>query len=158
MSIGEIVSLILAGVSLGAVVFALMQIRSLKKRLKTIFDGETIQDVDALLEHYSTTFIRIDKEISLLQSTLKAHDQRIAHSPAKLGLKRFNPFRDMGGDMSFVLAILDEKNTGVLITSIVMREGTRMYAKSVTKGTVKSSLSDEEREVLENTIISTPTT
>lgn len=52
----------------------------------------------------------------------------------KIGLLRFNPFADTGGNQSFILAILDRHNNGAVITSLHSRAGTRWYVKSVKKG------------------------
>lgn len=63
----------------------------------------------------------------------------------KIGLSRFNPFKDTGGDQSFILSLLDAKNTGVIISGLYSRAGTRWYAKRVEKGKgVEHELSDEE--------------
>jgi hypothetical protein len=67
----------------------------------------------------------------------------------KIGFKRFNPFTSTGGDQSFTLCLLDENNTGIVISSLHSRESTRLYAKEVVKGKcVNISLSAEENEVI----------
>ena len=52
----------------------------------------------------------------------------------KIGVVRFNPFNEMGGNQSFVIALLDKENSGFVISSLFIKEGNRMYAKSVVKG------------------------
>lgn len=73
-------------------------------------------------------------------------------SVQKVGFLRFNPFQDTGGDQSFILALLDRENNGVILTSLYAREGMRIYAKNVEKGRSKHPLSEEEKRVLEETI------
>jgi hypothetical protein len=64
----------------------------------------------------------------------------------KLGLIRFNPFKDTGGDQSFVLSLLDGSDTGVIISGLYSRAGTRWYAKKVLDGKgVEHDLSEEEK-------------
>ncbi|HVZ12334.1 MAG TPA: DUF4446 family protein [Patescibacteria group bacterium] len=65
----------------------------------------------------------------------------------KIGLVRFNPFKDTGGDQSFILALVDAENTGVIISSLHTRTGTRWYAKGVVlgKGAEYDLSEDEER-------------
>lgn len=70
----------------------------------------------------------------------------------KLGLVRFNPFRELGGDHSFSLALMDGKDTGVIITGLHTRERTRVYVKNIYKGKSKLDLSSEERKVLQETL------
>jgi hypothetical protein len=66
-----------------------------------------------------------------------------------VGLLRFNPFKDTGGDQSFILALVDAHDTGVIITALYSRSGTRWYSKRVTKGKgTEHELSDEEKKAL----------
>lgn len=66
----------------------------------------------------------------------------------KVGLIRFNPFSEVGGDHSFALAILDGHNTGFVVTSIHTRDRTRLYAKVIRKGKSEIELSSEEKKAL----------
>lgn len=67
----------------------------------------------------------------------------------KIGLVRFNPFKDTGGDQSFVLSLVDGNDTGVIISGLYARTGTRWYAKKIVKGkSVEHQLSEEEKESL----------
>jgi hypothetical protein len=66
----------------------------------------------------------------------------------RIGLVRFNPFEDTGGNQSFVLALLDQAGDGFVISSLHARGGTRVYGKAVAKGTSESNLSAEESEAL----------
>jgi hypothetical protein len=69
----------------------------------------------------------------------------------KVGLHRYNPFRDIGGEHSFILALLDKKNDGIVLTSLHSRGNTRWYIKKVTdaKG-LDFDLSKEEIKAIEN--------
>ncbi len=65
----------------------------------------------------------------------------------KVGLVRFNPFPDTGGDQSFALSLLDKNNNGIVISSLHARTTTRWYAKRVVSGKGKDSqLSNEEEK------------
>lgn len=67
----------------------------------------------------------------------------------KIGLVRFNPFKDTGGDQSFILSLVDGKDTGVIISGLYARTGTRWYAKRVIKGkSTEHELSEEEKRAL----------
>jgi len=67
----------------------------------------------------------------------------------KIGLVRFNPFKDTGGDQSFILSLVDGNNTGVIISGLYARSGTRWYAKRVVKGkSTEHELSEEEKMAL----------
>lgn len=67
----------------------------------------------------------------------------------KIGLIRFNPFKDTGGDQSFILTLVDGEDSGVVITALYSRSGTRWYAKKVVKGKgAEHELSDDEKKSL----------
>jgi hypothetical protein len=67
----------------------------------------------------------------------------------KVGLLRFNPFKDTGGDQSFVLALVDAHDSGVVITALYSRLGTRWYAKQIVEGKgLEHELSEEEKKSL----------
>jgi len=67
----------------------------------------------------------------------------------KVGLYRYNPFDDLGGDQSFSLSILDQTNSGVILTSLHHRNFTRIYAKPVKNGEEDSiTLSKEEKSAI----------
>lgn len=67
----------------------------------------------------------------------------------KIGLMRFNPFKDTGGEQSFVLALLDAKDSGIVVSALYSRSGTRWYAKKVVTGTgVDFELSEDEQKAI----------
>lgn len=69
----------------------------------------------------------------------------------KVGLVRFNPFKDTGGDQSFILSLTDGNNTGVIISGLYSRSGTRWYAKKVVEGKgVEYELTEEEKKALKD--------
>lgn len=89
------------------------------------------------------------KDIDKLVSRCDTIEKRQQFHIQKIGLLRFNPFKDTGGDQSFILSLLDAKDTGVVITALYSRSGTRWYAKKVVKGKgVEHELSEEENKAL----------
>ena len=77
----------------------------------------------------------------------------ISERPNKINLVRYNPFGDLGGDQSFILCLLDNNNSGAIITSLHNRENTRVYAKAIINGqSDNSALSAEETKALIKTI------
>jgi hypothetical protein len=91
----------------------------------------------------------LEKQIKELETRIKALEQNNFNNFQKVGFVRFNPFSETGGNMSFVIALLDGLNNGFVITSLHSRGGTRTYAKPVEKAKSKYELSkDEERAIL----------
>jgi hypothetical protein len=89
------------------------------------------------------------KEIEDLKEYAKKLEKEGVFHIQKVGLIRFNPFKDTGGDQSFVLSLLDANDTGVIISGLFSRSGTRWYAKKVLNGKgVEHDLSEEEKKSL----------
>ncbi|MEK7550690.1 MAG: DUF4446 family protein [Patescibacteria group bacterium] len=88
-------------------------------------------------------FAEVKKRLDFLETDGRSHIQKIA-------LIRFNPFKELGGDHSFTLAILDGDDSGVVITGLHTRDRTRVYMKPVKKGKSEYDLSVEERKVLDS--------
>jgi hypothetical protein len=69
----------------------------------------------------------------------------------KIGLVRFNPFNDTGGDQSFILALIDAEESGVVISGLHTRNGTRWYAKKISNGHgVEHELSNDEVKAIKS--------
>jgi hypothetical protein len=66
----------------------------------------------------------------------------------RLGVVRFNPFEDTGGDQSFAIALVDRQGDGVVISSLHGRKETRVYAKPLKKGESAYPLAEEEKEAI----------
>jgi len=88
-------------------------------------------------------------EIKTLQSETQSLKKSAQEHLQKVGFVRFNPFSDTGGDQSFCLSLLDDKDNGVVLSSLHSRGQTRVYAKAVEKGKGKDfPLSKEEEETI----------
>ena len=78
--------------------------------------------------------------------------QAVAAGPRALqnvGVVRFNPYHDTGGDYSFAVALLDAAGDGVVLTGLYHRDRCRVYAKAVREGGSEQTLSEEERQAIE---------
>jgi hypothetical protein len=120
----------------------------LRRRLRRLIgEGEGV-GLDELLDRQ---FRRLDtvaervEALNQLQHELEALSQQ---SLQKVGVIRFNPFADTGGDQSFAVALLDAAGNGVVLSSLHGRADTRIFAKPVQAGRSKHALSDEEQDAI----------
>lgn len=67
-------------------------------------------------------------------------------------LSMYNAFKGMGGNLSFVIAMLDDNNTGFVLNSVHSREGCYLYLKDVVEGKTEVLLGSEEKEALERAL------
>ena len=85
-------------------------------------------------------------EIARIVDKSNQHIQRV-------NLSRYNPYDETGGDQSFSVAILDNEGTGIVVTSLHARSGTRVFAKPVIKGkSSKYQFSKEEELVIKKAL------
>ena len=107
------------------------------KNLKSI-----LEDLLSKIDIHNKDIEAIKKYCDNLQKEGLLHIQ-------KIGLHRFNPFKDTGGDQSFVLSLVDSSDTGIIISALYSRSGTRWYAKKVVNGKgAEHELTEEEKKVL----------
>lgn len=93
-------------------------------------------------------FLNNTEEIKKIWTETKKINEKSKSNIQRVGLTKFNPFNESGGDHSFSLALLDGEKNGIIITSLHTRERTRMYVKEIFGGKSKSELSSEELESL----------
>lgn len=111
------------------------------------------EDPVAILDRFLRDIEANTKDIDRLKKEIDDILRKDVYHIQKIGVLRFNPFADTGGDQSFVLAILDDRKTGVVLTSLHNRGITRWYAKNVKEGKgVDHELSAEEMKAIEQAV------
>lgn len=120
----------------------------LKKRLDMFLigkDGASLeQDIINLFEdnkNLKNSSEKNKKDIRILYKKVESSFQ-------KMGLVKYDAFNQMGGQLSFSLALLDENNCGFIINSVHSTEGCYSYTKEIKNGECKISLGQEEAEAL----------
>jgi hypothetical protein len=91
-------------------------------------------------------------DIDSLTTQAASIERRLARSVQHVGIVRFNPFQDTGGDQSFAIALLDQHGDGVVFSSLHNRSLTRIYAKPVKSGASPLSLSEEEVQAVQQAL------
>ncbi len=127
----------------------LMLTKTNKKYIKFMKQLGNGSNLDEMLKDY----LRDVKEIKRDNSEIKAYytklDSDIASCIQKVGLVRYNAFRDVGSDLSFAIALLDGNDTGVVLNGLYGSDSSNIYAKPVKNGVSTYQLSEEEKYALE---------
>ena len=138
--------LIVAIIAIFISIAASVQVWRLTTRLQKVLGDSNGDRLEKQLREYHAK----NKEIQLQFDGMTTEHQKLSSITAlslqKISMVRFNPFGDVGGDQSFSLAMLDGHNSGLILTSIHGRGGTRVYAKPIDLGKSKYSLSAEEKK------------
>jgi hypothetical protein len=147
-ALAGIAALVLAIVLLAAVAFLLSRVRRLERRLEALTRGDDGTSLSAVVETHLDKVYAMGREVDLLDVRAATLERESRKALQRLGIVRYNPFEDTGGNQSFVLALLDADGDGVVLTSLHTRQATRLYAKPVRGGRSDASLSTEEVEAL----------
>lgn len=105
-------------------------------------EPENLEELLARFKNLERDFEKISEELECLKKESK-------FSVQKTGIVRFNPFKGVGGDQSFSIALLDGNDSGVVITSLYARDGNRVYGKPIKSGQSEYLLSEEEKQAIQ---------
>lgn len=102
---------------------------------------ENFQQMDRLEISHQKTQLRVEEAINGITSTFH-----------KLGIVKYDAFKEMGGNLSFALCLLDDTNTGFILNTMHGRDSSYSYIKEIIKGEAYSTLGEEEKEALDKAI------
>jgi len=125
------------------------RIGRLGKRLDAITRGADGRSLEAVLDAHLDKVFGVSREVDDLSARSAMLEANGRKAVQRVGLVRFNPFEETGGNQSFALALMDANGDGLVISSLHARAGTRLYAKSVVGGKSDAALSAEESEALQ---------
>ena len=116
-----------------------------KRFMNKLGNGKNLEED---LENFMYKVDRVEKQNAEITNFCKNLDEDLSKCIQKVGIVRYSAFKDTGSDLSFAVALLDEKNSGVVFNSIYSREMSNIYAKPVENGNSKYTLSDEESQAI----------
>ena len=109
-------------------------------------------NIDEILRDYVKRVETVEPKNEEIISFCKGLEDNIKICSQKMGLVRYNAFKDTGSDLSFTLALLDEHNDGVVLNGIYSREMSNIYAKPVKNGESSYTMSEEEKMAVQKAI------
>ena len=122
--------------------------RRLARRIEGLTKGEDGRSLEAILAAHLERVHSLSRDVDRLEARSAIQEAGLRRAFQRIGVVRFNPFEDTGGNQSFAIALLDAKGDGVLISSLHARGSTRVYAKAVKAGKPETSASAEEAQAL----------
>ena len=134
------------------VVMQNMKIKQLMNRYENFMKGknaenladaieENFEQMDALKDSYKENEMKMDEAIKNITTTFH-----------KLGIVKYDAFKEMGGNLSFAVCLLNDENTGFILNTMHGRDSSYTYIKEIIKGEAYSTLGEEEKEALEKAI------
>ena len=130
------------------------QQKKANQKLSAFFSGKEGRDLEKVLLEQLQEVKTLDAEIQELFEISNRLRELGMKSLHKTSVQRFNPFKEVGGNQSFCVALLDGKNSGLVLSSLHTREGTRVYAKPVIEGLDKGfPFTEEEKTAIAQAIL-----
>ena len=129
-----------------------MRLSRLERKYKTFMKGSDAQSLEKV-------FVRKFAQIDKLYDAKEEHDHDLLFIKKNLdkmfnkyGVEKYDAFDDVGGKLSFALALLDKENTGLILNAVHSRDNCFLYMKEIVKGESYVMLSQEEVEALRKAV------
>ena len=121
----------------------------LRKKYNMVMDGEDGKNLEKAILDKFAAIDTLEGNVNEIYGNIKAINNQLITAYQKIGLVKYDAFREIGGKLSFVLVLLTADNNGFILNSMHSKEGCYTYAKEVVNGEVFIVLSEEERQALE---------
>ena len=148
----DIIVLILLAAVIVLAIFLILQGRKMKNLEQRLYDlsagsdGESLEDMLVrILDNYDG----INKQLDQNTGDIRDIYRRLHGVVQKVGLVKYDAFSQMGGNLSSVIALLDQDNNGILLNTVQNVDGCYSYVKGVRGGRSDVAYTDEEQEAID---------
>jgi hypothetical protein len=145
-------SLVIAGGALAWAALLQTRLGKVNAEYKALVTGTSGGSLEQILHDHIAQVHAASERLDKLETLARQTELASRRSLQRLSVLRFNPFNDVGGDQSFALALVDGYGDGAVISSLHMREVTRVYAKPLKELESEHHLTDEEKRAIADAI------
>ena len=143
------VILVLLLVFILAFFLAMLQVRALKNKFDRFMrPNSKNHNIEIMLNEYLDEIHDIKIKNDSMFEDMEDVKRVLKTSIQKIGIVKYNTFEDIGGELSYAIALLDQNDSGIVLNSLYYRDGSYTYAKQIISGDCVSPLSDEENEAI----------
>lgn len=147
-----ILSLILTVVAIILVIMLLLRQSRLEMNYKIFMKGKNGKTLEDTFKSQFDDIDLVKEQTDLLHKRMMYVEKSMNRSYQKCGVVKYDAFKELGGQLSFAYALLNDSNTGFVMNCIHSREGSYTYIKDIVRGECELPLSDEESEAVKNAI------
>lgn len=126
----------------------LVKSSKLKKKYNEFMEGRDGKSLEEIISNTYNKYDEVSKMVSDNADNIELIINNLKLTYQKMGIVKYDAFNEMGGKLSFSLALLDKQNNGFIINSMHSREGCYTYIKEIVQGESYIVLAEEEREAL----------
>lgn len=134
------------------IIILVMMIRGhgLRKRYKQFMSGENGKSMESAILDKFKSIDKLENDVNNINQELAAINAQLVTAYQKIGIVKYDAFKEIGGKLSFVLVLLTAEDNGFILNSMhSTKEGCYTYTKEVVNGEVYVILSEEEQQALE---------
>lgn len=128
-----------------------VKMKKLKKRFEKFMSKEDVNLEELLVQYTKKLNVLLQNEKEM-QTSIEHMEKVVKNCVQKVGVVRYQAIQNMGADLSYTVALLDENDDGVVFNGIYGRDGCYTYAKPIQEGKSSYNLSDEELQAIEKAI------
>lgn len=130
-------------------VILFLKFKKINRLSQSFFAGKNGNDLEIVMDNQFKQIQKLDKDTKELFDGYEKIFNIASKGIQKVGLLRYNPFKDMGGNQSFSIAMLDRDNSGLVISTLATRDGVRVFSKSIVAGECTDfPLLEEEKKAI----------
>ncbi len=137
-------------VLIGLSIHLALRVKKMERKYRRFMRG---QEGISLEKHFVREFDRLDEltdRLRIQKSEIAALRQKERQNFTKYGIVKYDAFEDVGGKLSFVLALLNDEDTGLVLNAIHSKDNCYLYLKEIVNGESYIMLSDEEIDALQS--------
>lgn len=135
-------------VSIILLIITLCKLKKLRRRVDALTRGKNAESMESRILEFFERIENMESHEQGIEENIQKIKENLKITYQKTGMVKYDAFREMSGALSYSIALLDQENSGVLVTSMYSREGCYSYAKEIIHGECKLNLSEEETEAL----------
>lgn len=120
------------------------KVKGMIQKYNLFMSGDTDKNLDQTLESMAKKIIEFRNKNKDLEKRINSLEKNIKECIQKVGIIRYSAFEDVGSDLSFSYALLDDNDNGIVISSMYARDSSFCYGKQITSGNSKNTLTVEE--------------
>lgn len=125
------------------------RITRLMSRYEKFMKGKNAENLSAAIEENFQQMDNLERSYEKNEEMMKSTLHNITSTFHKLGIVKYDAFKEMGGNLSFALCLLDDTNTGFILNTMHGRDSSYTYIKEIIKGEAYATLGEEEKEALD---------
>lgn len=125
-------------------------INKLEKRYRKFMRGVDNKNIEEIITSYLDKVDNAVQQSDDVKTSVEEINNKLNNCVQKHSIMRYRAFEDVGSDLSYSIALLDNKNDGIILTGIYGRTDSTTYAKPIDKGLSRYELSEEEKYVLKD--------